>query len=424
MAFNIILVAFTCVAVILTSTVSVSTYIIRQVLQDDLVVQTKQVLDFNYQLVRFQVNRARLTLEGLAKDPMLADALLKRIDYPSMQPIADRFEDSIELVRFLENIALQKSSCELVIADRTFLRQNIANFFQSDYCRGKGHEEGVYISGRFISSLSNRPVMMMSVPVKDETGTEIGLVSAVLDIADLSVYLRDLQQPGQYTVVLDRYDSSLIDTRAGGADQGNLAVHDSVVTRAITEIKRNGGNNGVFESSPDRSGVVVAFDKYEDDPGQFTLISVEPRSLANRLERRIVMILSLSGLGMLVVLLSALWITVRLSTRRLNQMTETVQHIAGGAENERLPEKSFESGDEVGTLGRSFNKMIDRIHSTQALLQEAKAKSEAILLGIGDGVVAIGMDGNIILFNRAASTSRAARRLRRSGSRTTRSCGS
>ena len=402
MAFNIILVAFLCVAVILPSAAYVSTYIIRQVLQDDLVTRTKQVLDFNYQLIRFQVNRARLTLESLAKDPMLADALSKKIDDPAMRQIAARFDDSIGLVKFLENIALQESTCELVVADRTFSSQNVANFFQSDYCRGPGRKEGVYISGQFVSVLSGRPVMMMSVPVRDEAGAEIGLVSAVLDIADLSVYLRDLQQPGQYTVVLDRYDSALIDTRASGTDQGNIAVHDPVVARAIREIKRNGGNNGVFESSPDRSGVVAAFDKYAEDPGQFTLVSVEPRSLANRLERKIVMILSLSGLGMLVVLLSALWITVQLSTRRLNQMTETVRRIAGGARKERLPEKSFESGDEVGTLGRSFNAMIDRIHASQTQLREAKAKSDAILLGIGDGVVAIGTDGKIILFNRAA----------------------
>lgn len=402
MAFDIIFVAFLCVAVVLPSAVYVSVYIIRQVLRDDLAIQSKQVLDFNYQLVRFQVNRARLTLEGLAQDPMLADALLRKIDYPAMQPIAERFEDSIELVSFLENIALQRSNCELVIADWTFSRQNISNFFQSDYCLGKGHEEGVYISGQFLSVLSKRPVMMMSVPVRGADGTELGLISAVLDIADLSVYLRDLQQAGQYTVVLDRYDLPLIDTRVGVIDQNAADVTDPIVGSVVSELDRRGNGVGVIETSSDASGVVVAYDRYEEDPGQFTLINVQPRSLANQLERRIVLVLSLSGIGMFLVLSLALWITVSLSTRRLNKITDTIQSIADGAEDERLSGAVIASGDEVGTLGRSFNVMIDRIHASQTQLQDAKAKSDAILLGIGDGVVAIGADGNIILFNRAA----------------------
>ena len=105
---------------------------------------------------------------------------------------------------------------------------------------------------------------------------------------------------------------------------------------------------------------------------------------------------------MLCILIVTLWFTMRWSTRRLNRITETIGHIAKGNENERLPEEMFTSADEVGVLGQSFNQMIDRIHEVQIALEDARAKSEAILLGIGDGVMAIDAEGTVILFNKAA----------------------
>ncbi len=401
-AFDIILVAFLCVAVILPTTVFVSVVIIRQLLQDDLVVQTKQTLDFNDQLLKFQLNRARITLETFAADPLLSQAAGMDKNKALVGEVTGDFRSAVRLIGFIENIALQKTDCSVIAADSDVVDKMVTNFLQSDACKGIGREEGAYISGQFLSTVSGRPVVVMTVPVLGASGAEIGLVSAVIDVIDLSVYLKDLQQPGEYTVVLDRNDSVLIDTRIDGSLQGNIAVHDAIVTRSIDDNARKGGKNGVFGADQSGASVVAAYNRYNEDPGKFMLINVKPRSLANRVEQRIILILSSTGVGMILALTLALWITVRLSTRRLNQITDTIQRIAGGAENERLPRKLVASGDEVGTLGRSFNVMIDRIHETQSLLQQAKAKSDAILLGIGDGVVAIGADENVILFNRAA----------------------
>ncbi|MEI6510803.1 MAG: ATP-binding protein [Candidatus Uhrbacteria bacterium] len=401
-AFDIILVAFLCVAVILPTTVFASVAMIRQLLRDDLVTQTKQTLDFNEQLLRSQLSYVRLSLESFARDPVFVAALSADAKPAAVGEARSGLRGAVPLVDSLENIVLQRADCTIVAADSDYAAADPRNFLQSDYCADVGFDEDVFVSGRYVSALTDRSVLTMAVPIRNEAGMKTGIVSATLDLESLGNQLKGLQQPGQFAVVLDRNNRVIIDTRTGGLTQGDGTLYDAVVGRAVEEAAKWSGTNGVFNIRVNDSEMVAAYDKYDEDPGKFTLIKVEPSSLANHVEQRIVLILSSAGAGMILALALALWITVRLSTRRLNQITDTIQHIAGGTEDERLPEELLSSGDEVGTLGRSFNVMIDRIHESQSLLQQAKAKSDAILLGIGDGVVAIGSDGKIILFNHAA----------------------
>ncbi|MEK7459340.1 MAG: ATP-binding protein [Patescibacteria group bacterium] len=399
MALSIVLVALLCVVSVLSSTILVTVLIVRNILSANLAVQTRQTLNFNYQLVRFQMNRARLTLDTLAVDPSIVSTLSGKTD-GDVAAVSSKFDDSIRLVKFVENIALQGTNCTVIAADANYSRQLIGNFFQSAYCNGYGHDEGAYVSGVFTSLLSGRPVMVMSVPVYGADTQEIGQVSAVLDIGDLSLYLMNLQEDDQYTVVLDRYGSPLIDTRQESGMQGEAIAFDEIMQKVHSLA--TGTDGGTIEVSTDDGKVIVGYYQYKDEPGVFTLINVQPQSLAYELEKRIIYILSLAGVAMHALLAPTLWITVRLSTRRLNRMTSTIEQMVSGNEHTRLPEEMFASSDEVGMLGTSFNHMIDRIHSAQSQLEEAKAKSDAILLGIGDGVVAVDMMGNVILFNRAA----------------------
>ena len=71
----------------------------------------------------------------------------------------------------------------------------------------------------------------MSVPVYGADTQEIGQVSAVLDIGDLSLYLMNLQEDDQYTVVLDRYGSPLIDTRQESGMQGEAIAFDEIMQK-------------------------------------------------------------------------------------------------------------------------------------------------------------------------------------------------
>lgn len=399
MALDIIAVAFLCVAIVLPSAILLTVVFIGGVLKYDLVNKSHENLEYNYQLVRFQINRAQVTLQSLTTDPDVLAVLSG--DVPAVQ-VQEKFDTTIQLVDFFENVVLQKNNCQVIAGDSDYQDVHLVNFFQSDYCRGYGHQEGAYVSSMFNSYKTRRPVMVMTLPIRDAEGAEIGIVSGVLDIGELSVYLANLQQVGQYTLLLDRNNQLIIDTRSEEQRLIEQVTTNAIIVGVMKQTAQDETYQGVFESTESNGDAIVSYNKYTHYPGQFTLINIQPRANAYHLQNKIILILSLSGIGMILTLILALWVTVRLSTRRLNQMTTTIRDIAAGKEHERLPEKMFASEDEVGVLGRSFNQMIDRIHETQSQLQSAKAKSDAILLGIGDGVVAIDTNGIILRFNRAA----------------------
>ncbi|TAN35692.1 PAS domain S-box protein [Patescibacteria group bacterium] len=70
---------------------------------------------------------------------------------------------------------------------------------------------------------------------------------------------------------------------------------------------------------------------------------------------------------------------------------------------------NIETNDELGYLSSSFNKMIESVRNTQKDLraskhhvEEEKAKDEALLASLGEGMVATDKSGNIIAINRMA----------------------
>jgi len=74
------------------------------------------------------------------------------------------------------------------------------------------------------------------------------------------------------------------------------------------------------------------------------------------------------GLGLFLI-----YIMSSLTTRPLRRMTKTVQEISSGDLSKRT---EVASDDEVGTLAKSFNLMVDRLHQTLSSLQEARENLE------------------------------------------------
>jgi heavy metal sensor kinase len=67
------------------------------------------------------------------------------------------------------------------------------------------------------------------------------------------------------------------------------------------------------------------------------------------------------------------WFMARRAVSGIEAVTRTAQNISGGTLEERVPLKA--QGDEIDTLARTFNQMLDRI---QALLKEIKEMSDNI----------------------------------------------
>ncbi|MBM7624959.1 two-component system histidine kinase PnpS [Sporohalobacter salinus] len=106
-----------------------------------------------------------------------------------------------------------------------------------------------------------------------------------------------------------------------------------------------------------------------------------------------------SGLAAIIIsLILGLNLTKRI-TDPIDRMTQVATGMAEGNLDQRL---SFNFKDELGRLSRAFNNMADKLEAKINEISGEKNKIEAILRGMGDGVIAVNDVGKIILLNPAA----------------------
>ncbi len=105
----------------------------------------------------------------------------------------------------------------------------------------------------------------------------------------------------------------------------------------------------------------------------------------------------------LALLLAAIWVALRVAagiTVPIRKLAEGTAAVAAGRFDYHIDEKT---GDEVGVLIDSFNKMTrDLKHSREQLEQEVSYK-QTILSNVDTGVVSMDRSGKITTINRAAS---------------------
>ncbi len=113
----------------------------------------------------------------------------------------------------------------------------------------------------------------------------------------------------------------------------------------------------------------------------------------------------------LLLLLAAVWAALILANRLarpLGGLVEAAERVRGGDLTVRVDER--QSGDEMDTLSRAFNRMTRQLQSQRGELVEANRQletrrrfTEMVLAGVSAGVVGLDRNGAVNLPNRSAS---------------------
>ena len=102
--------------------------------------------------------------------------------------------------------------------------------------------------------------------------------------------------------------------------------------------------------------------------------------------------------GTVLALLLAAFVGNRIGSG-IRRLTESVEAIQRGELGVR---SGVHAEDEVGVLGNTFDSMAASIEEKTDALQEAAARVEAIVAGMGEALVAVDAEGHITDFNNAA----------------------
>ncbi len=117
------------------------------------------------------------------------------------------------------------------------------------------------------------------------------------------------------------------------------------------------------------------------------------------------------GLVAMMLLMVSAWIGLTLAgrlSRPISSLISASERVRGGDLSVRVDETN--GTDEIGNLGRSFNKMTAQLQSQQQVLVEANRMlderrrfTETVLTGVSAGVIGLDSEGRIHLPNRSAS---------------------
>ncbi|HER26105.1 MAG TPA: HAMP domain-containing protein [Rhodospirillales bacterium] len=117
------------------------------------------------------------------------------------------------------------------------------------------------------------------------------------------------------------------------------------------------------------------------------------------------------GLVAMMLLMVATWIGMTLAermSRPISSLISASERVRGGDLSVRVDET--DGTDEIGNLGRSFNRMTAQLQSQQQVLVEANRMlderrrfTETVLTGVSAGVIGLDSEGRIHLPNRSAS---------------------
>ncbi|MBU4338354.1 PAS domain S-box protein [Patescibacteria group bacterium] len=83
----------------------------------------------------------------------------------------------------------------------------------------------------------------------------------------------------------------------------------------------------------------------------------------------------------------------------VNKIKEAIDKIRQGDFKQRI---KISSGDAIGYLGRIFNEMMDNVQKSDEKIKEERRELQAILFSMGEGLLVLDRDLNILLINTTA----------------------
>ena len=113
----------------------------------------------------------------------------------------------------------------------------------------------------------------------------------------------------------------------------------------------------------------------------------------------VTIVISLAIVITIIITGFATWLIVRITTRRIREVTQASRKIAAGDLNQDIQVRSH---DEAGELGKAFNEMAGNIRKLIDSISAEQSKLDTVLSNMADGVIVTDEEGNISLANRTA----------------------
>jgi PAS domain S-box-containing protein len=257
--------------------------------------------------------------------------------------------------------------------------------------------------GQFtLGRITGRPVILFGYPVTDRKGAVSSVLFASIDLSQVTKFEAeiDVQTPGDAPYVkLDRNGKVLSSYPAsqlfGRGNPVEKALFDQISSTKHGTFRATGAD-GV-----DRLYIYSAFQGQISREGGYALLGIPTRALFAESDRLLVanltVLLAIVGIFLTIIW----WGGNALIVRPLSILTDASKRMAAGDLTARSGLEAVRG--EIGQLGKAFDdmareiqwgqddsrRMQEELHDAVTRANSEKAKSDAVLAGIGDGVTIV-----------------------------------
>ncbi|MGE0329243.1 MAG: GAF domain-containing protein [Ramlibacter sp.] len=288
------------------------------------------------------------------------------------------------------------------LGGQAFLRAALAGdaFAMGDYQAAQG---------------AQRPMLSFGAPVYQPDGTLAGVAVAALDATALVQALAPDVADGGLALLLTDRRGVLLAAQPGGGAAAPVALGREVPDVAIRQALQSrdlGQREAPDARGMDRVYAFSAVARGNDRPGPGLLVAASrPRDqiLAPSWQDLMKQLAALA-VAVLLGVAGAWWIGTRMILRPASNMLRVVHEVESGDLAARLDAAPASRRDELSRLGRSINRMAAAMQARQQALDRTldeagrnQAMLELIVNSMREGVMAVDLDGNFLVFNTAAA---------------------
>jgi signal transduction histidine kinase len=272
-------------------------------------------------------------------------------------------------------------------------------FYQKTAASGKPHISDPYIS----THNPGKPAVMLTVPLFDSHGALMAILGGSINLLGENM----LQEAADLRIGKTGYFYVFCEDRTIIVHPDRERIMKPAAPPGANKLfdRAVSGFEGSGETVNSRGVRLLASFKHLQTT-EWIVAANYPAAEAYAPLRRAERYFILATMAGTAVVLFIVWLLMKRLTLPLAAIT---RHV------EALPEKSaagkrieIDTDDEIGTLARAFNTMIGTLDLQQGALQQAveqardeKAKSEAIIAAIGDGISIQGLDFKVLYQNHA-----------------------
>jgi PAS domain S-box-containing protein len=356
----------------------------------------------------------------LGKDDALVASLARPADTKLQATASEKMKEMAdgtggwEKLQIIHTNGTTVASTDSIDVGKTFPRDYAANAAMLD-----GAQKGkIVYSDVFADPATKQPTLLFAAPVYDDEKVNPVITGTIVGRISWDTVLQVLQNDRDDIVELyNAKGIELGDSEAANADEilSDHASDNQVVRKALSHIQ---GSQTAPSADGDYEALIsyVPEEGYKDFRGNGWVLTIETPTaeafaLADSLGRMLPFIFAgVMGVAITLVML----VLNRIVVRHVKALTVTTQNIAAGDLTQRA---HIKAKDEFGQLGIAFNRMADKLQELYRGLEAkvaektaqlgqrvqesetARARDEAILAGMGEGLIALDADGKVSLVN-------------------------